>query len=149
MILFAVLALAGVYFVQYSMHVLPCKLCYYQRVPYIMIIVASLAALLIKKNIRFWLMTVISLLAVNLGISGFHVGVEKNWINYAYSCTSELPKTDSLDEFKNAILNKDIINCDIPNFFVLGQTLAFWNFLALLTVLCFSIYFYKTHAKSN
>jgi disulfide bond formation protein DsbB len=133
-IIIAAGALASVYIMQYFFGILPCKLCNYQRVPYALMIAFSSWALFAGCKRKIVLM-LIFLWSVEVLLAGFHSGVEYGWWDYDSICTAEQLATTSLQEFKNTLQSADLVSCKKPNFWVLGLTLAVWNFLFAFAML--------------
>ncbi len=129
-----VFALASAMVLERFFDVLPCILCYYERVPYGLVILFGALALIFRKNERalFWLF-ILSALAffAGAGIAFFHSGVELHWWAGTDDCevnplvlAGANPDPAALRE---ALLSSAPVRCDEIGFTFLGFTLANWN----------------------
>lgn len=144
--LFISLIIVGVvYALEQYFHIQPCRLCIYQRMPYILMMVVASAGLLLPryKNIIcivIWLISFSSFL-----LAGFHVAVEHNWIHYDSKCVLDnIVYSDSLEEFKKQIKLKDINSCNVVNFTLLKLSLATWNLIVSVAILVFTFFGVKS-----
>ena len=80
------LSLISAYIIEYGLGHKPCKLCIYQRFPYIISILLILSILLFKKNIKIHLLllSIISLLGSVLAF--YHFGIEQGFFNESVVC---------------------------------------------------------------
>lgn len=140
----AAAALASVYIAEYVFGILPCKLCYYQRWIFVGILFLCMSALHSKFPKELGVKIATILLFVSICVSITHLGVENGWWKLDLSCTGNLhSKTDDIEEFKNMIMAKDNIPCDVVSFSFMGLTLAGWNFIysSLLFMLSLTLMF--------
>lgn len=138
--------LAMVYISQYGFGLDPCQLCLYQRKPYfINIALGALAFLLADKNKKaalFLLFTAGFVFLVGAGIAGFHAGVEYGWWKGLEACSNTtLPSGGSIEDLRNAIMNRDVVRCDVPAWALFGISMAGYNFMASL-VFAFGTFFF-------
>ena len=112
----------------------PCELCWYQRVPHMMIAILAIPVLLFKNPFfTFYLICA----GISLLVSGYHFGIEQGWIAGFTECTSNITKGDITQN----ILNAPIVRCDQATAIYFGMSMAFWNLLysaaiiALLTAI--------------
>lgn len=129
--------LAMVYISQYGFGLDPCQLCLYQRKPYFINIALGLLAFVLadknKKAALFLLFAAAFVFLVGAGIAGFHAGVEYGWWKGLEACSNTtLPTGGSIEELRNAIMNRGIVRCDVPAWTLLGISIAGYNFLASL-----------------
>jgi len=144
--LFLTLASAGILaFVLVTQYVFghePCILCRYQRIPYyIVLVVGFFAAALagIKPKWTFALLLLSGLAFMSgLGISGYHIGVEQNWWLGPKACGSPLPENVSLEEFREYIMNRNIVDCSVPGWTFLGLSMTTYNFITSVILVIFT-----------
>ena len=74
-------------YVEYILGYKPCKLCVYQRVPYIAAIFVSFVGYNYFKNIRI-LILIIIIFTISALISGYHYGIENSIFEEFSGCTS-------------------------------------------------------------
>ena len=123
-------------YVEYILGYKPCKLCLYQRVPYIVAIFISFVGYNYYKNNKI-LILIISIFLISFFIAGYHYGIEKNYWEGITSCSSKIDFNK--DTLKN-ILSTDITRCDDVQFELLNLSLAGWNSLISISVFIISVY---------
>ena len=127
-ILFGLFAsLISAYVIEYVLGHEPCKLCVYQRFPYIISILLVSSILLIKKNVKIHLLllSLVSLLGAVLAF--YHFGIEQGFFSESIVCESQnleegLTKQDVLEQLK-----QNTISCKEVNFTIFGFSLAAIN----------------------
>tara|TARA_Y100001970_G_C14134765_1_gene803689 strand:+ start:102 stop:578 length:477 start_codon:yes stop_codon:yes gene_type:complete len=133
-------SLMAIFFALYIEHILeykPCKLCLYQRVPYIIAIFISFIGYNYFKNNKILILIIIIFSASAL-ISGYHYGIENNIFDEFSGCTSS--SLEIIDKSKLLeSLNNNIISCKDANFKLLGISLAGINFILSLLIIIYSI----------
>jgi len=130
---FSILALGGAYFIEYILGHEPCNLCLLERIPYILIIILAISALILKRFEKtiFIFLSLIFLSATIL--SFYHFGIEQGFIEESAVCNlnqenNNLSKEDLLKE-----LNTNIISCKDVSFRIFGLSLATINtFISLI-----------------
>lgn len=144
--LFLTLASAGILaFVLVTQYVFghePCILCRYQRIPYYIVLVigffaAALAAIKPKWTFGLLILSGIAFMS-GLGISGYHIGVEQHWWMGPKACGSPLPLNATPEEFRDYILNKNIVDCSVPGWTFLGLSMTTYNFITSLVLVFFT-----------
>ena len=119
--------LGGAYVSQYGFGLYPCEMCWWQRYPHFAAI--PLAAIGLATRQTAWTWLALLAVAVSGAIGGFHAGVEYGWWEGLTSCsTTARSGGDPLE----AIMNAPIIRCDVPQWTLLGISLAGFNFLISL-----------------
>jgi len=138
-ILFALsLSLISAYIIEFGLGYKPCKLCIYQRFPYIISILLILSILFFKKKIKVHLLMlgVISLLGSILAF--YHFGIEQGFFNESIVCESQnlqkdLSKQDILKQLK-----QNTVSCKNVDFTLFGLSLASIN--AIFSFILFIIF---------
>ena len=126
----------AIFFALYIEHILDykaCKLCLYQRVPYIIAIFISFIGYNYFKNDKILiLITIIFLISVL--VSGYHYGIENNIFKEFSGCaTNSLEVVDKTELLKS--LSDNIISCKDANFKLFGISLAGINLLFSLLII--------------
>ena len=137
------LSLISAYIIEYGLGHKPCKLCIYQRFPYIISILLILSILLFKKNIKIHLLLlgIISLLGAVLAF--YHFGIEQGFFNESIVCESQnleesLSKQDILEQLK-----QNTVSCKDVNFTLFGLSLASINTVVSFILFMIFIRLYK------
>ena len=86
--LICVISLISVVYIEYILEQNPCKLCIYQRIPYLFGIFICFFGYNYFKNI-FWLYTLLTIFILSTILSGYHMGIENNIFNEYSGCTNE------------------------------------------------------------
>ena len=133
-------SLLAIFFALYVEHVLgykPCKLCLYQRVPYIVAIFISFVGYNYFKNDKI-LIIIVVIFSISVLISGYHYGIENNIFEEFSGCTaSTLEIIDKSELLKS--LNDNVSSCKDVNFKLFGISLAGINFLLSLLIVIYSL----------
>ena len=125
----------------------PCKLCVYQRIPYFIIIFVGLASLIFKKEIIFLYISLL-IFFINFFISTFHSLVERGFVNYSSSCTSNNNNFEDIESLRQSLENTPIAKCDEIIFSVMGLSLANINLIVLTLLIIINILFIVRNDKT-
>ena len=126
-------------YVEYILQYKPCKLCIYQRVPYIAAIFISFIGYNYFKNDKI-LILIIVIFLISVLVSGYHFGIENNIFEEFSGCAvNSLEIVNKTELLKS--LNDKVISCKDVDFKLFGISLAGIN---LLFSLLFFIYSLKT-----
>ena len=135
---FSLLAIFFALYVEYILHYKACKLCLYQRIPYIVAIFVSFVGYNYYKNDKILLLIVL-IFTLNFLISGYHYGIENNIFEEFSGCS-----TNNLDVTDKTILLKTLTNnipssCKDVNFKLFGISLAAINSVLSLLIVIYSL----------
>ncbi len=125
----------------YIEHVLkyqPCKLCIYQRLPYLAAIFVSLIGFNYSNNDKILIVTIM-IFTLSTILSGYHFGIENSIFDELSACASG--SSDILNKSKLLeSLNKNMpVNCKDATFKILGISLAAINTIFSILIVIFSI----------
>lgn len=131
-----VLLYGGALVSQFGFGLHPCEMCYWQRWPHQAAIVLALLALLFRRDDS--LMRNLTLLAaLAIAVSGaigiFHAGVEYRFWEGLTTCSTSASGPISL----NDIMAAPITRCDVPQWTLLGISLAGFNAIFSLSAAAF------------
>ena len=133
-------SLLAIFFALYVEHVLgykPCKLCLYQRIPYIVAIFISFVGYNYFKNDKILILIVV-IFSISVLISGYHYGIENNIFEEFSGCSNNtLDITNKTELLKS--LNNNMPSCKDVNFKLFGMSLAGINFLLSLLIIIYSL----------
>ena len=97
---YSIFAIIYALYVEYYLNYQPCKLCLYQRVPFILAIFVSFVGFNFPKKDEV-LILLITTFAVGMIISGYHFGIENNIFEEFKGCSNNsLNITDKVDVLK-------------------------------------------------
>lgn len=102
----------------------PCEMCYWQRWPHDAAIVLALFAFGTRVNKASHVLVALAALAIMVsgGIGVFHAGVEYGWWPGITTCSTTAAGV-SLED----ILRAPVVRCDVPQWTLLGISLAGYN----------------------
>ena len=108
----SILALGSALIAEHFFNLAPCDMCLKQRHPYYALIVLVVFFYLFKKNNHILFLLFVELLILyGLFYAIWHVGIEQNILKGPASCSGSLLQTDSVQDLKQQITNKPVINC--------------------------------------
>lgn len=127
------LALGGALGSQYLGGLFPCEMCHWQRWPHAVALLITLAAFATgdAKATRPLVLLAGLAIFVSGAIGVFHAGVEYHWWEGLTTCTSMVGGASGGD-ILTQILHAPIIRCDVPQWTLVGISLAGFN--ALLSI---------------
>lgn len=138
-----IVVLAAAFAFQHLGGYMPCKLCIYQRWPFAIVIVLSLAAYVFSRggndNRARVLIRICGLVfLVGASIAVYHVGVEEAWWPGPTTCSGIGGGAGSIDELMAMIETAPVVRCDEVQWRLFGISMAGYNvFLSLgLGVFC-------------
>lgn len=146
------LMLCGVLFGQFVIGWHPCHLCFLQRYPYIAIILLAAIGLFVRGKPRAQatlVMLGILCFLITSGIGAYHVAVELQWIEGPSSCSAPDTTGMTLQEMREALRNAPLVSCDQAMAYVLGLSLAAWNFMIALGMAILSGWMFVFIRKRN
>ena len=133
-------SLAAILFALYIEYVLgykACKLCLYQRIPYIILIFICFIGYNYFTNDKILILVAIIFL-ISVLISGYHYGIENNIFKEFSGCaTNSLEIVDKAELLKS--LSDNVVSCKDANFKLFGISLAGINLLFSLLIVIYSL----------
>ena len=134
----SLISIISALYIEYVLKYQPCKLCIYQRLPYLTAIFVSLIGFNYSNNDKI-LIVIIMIFTLSTVLSGYHFGIENNIFDELSACTSG--SSDILNKSKLLeTLNKNMpVNCKDTTFKILGISLAAINTIFSILIVIFSI----------
>ena len=108
----------------------PCKMCYWQRYPYMVAVPLGLAALWLGNRVFAWGAAIC--MAVTGGIGVFHSGVERKLWEGPSTCSGGLDFSASSDDLFNQMMSAPLVRCDDIPWQLFGFTMANLNAIGAL-----------------
>ena len=129
----SLLSLLIALYIEFFLDYRPCKLCIYQRVPYLVAIFLTFLGISYSKNL-IWLYALLLVFFSSFVLSGYHVGIEQEVFEEFSGCTGgSLNITDKNELLK--LLNSEVNSCKNVDFRILGLSLATINFLLSFVII--------------
>ena len=143
--LISLLSLIIALYIEYVMGIKPCRLCLYQRIPYLIsLFISFLGYMYIKRPLWIYLSLLVFFLSII--ISGYHVGIENGIFEELKVCKNNLDIL-SKEDLLNSLKNQNIPCKEVP-IKLFGLSLATINLILSLTVVVVTIVFLK-YAKNK
>lgn len=129
----SILPLSIAYISQYFFNLQPCDLCIYQRIPFFIILFLSIFSIFFIKNQKtsnFIKYFSIFLFFINIILSFYHIGVEKEFFQMPESCSGiNFNNFSNSDKLLDEIMSKSAVKCNEPAFEIFGVSMAGMNFI--------------------
>ena len=135
--LISIISLLGAVFIENVLEQSPCRLCLYQRIPYLISIFICFFGFNYYKNF-LWMYLLLILFIISTILSGYHVGIENGIFEEFSGCTSEnINITNKLDLLNS--IKKTMPSCKNVDFKLFGLSLATINLIISLIISAISI----------
>ena len=139
--LLSIFTLASAIYIEYVLGVKACKLCLYQRIPYMVaIFLCFFGYSNLKKPLWIYLITFNFLLSLIL--AGYHSGIENNLFPEFSGCTANNLNIIDKEELINS-LSENLPNCKDVGFKLIGFSLATINLFISLIIFIIGLLFIK------
>ena len=141
-LIFVLIVLISAFIIEYKLGYASCKLCLYERIPYLLSILLIIKIFFIKGYEKLTLLILSLVFAVSALLAFYHFGIEQGFFNESVVCNTEnqsliLSKEQLLKE-----LNESFVSCKEVSFRILGLSLAAINtILSLILSVIFFILF--------
>ena len=138
-------SLLAALYIEYVLGIKPCILCIYQRIPYAIALLISVCAFFIN-NKKILLVILALTFILSALISGYHVSIEKGFIEPIFSCTSDNINSLEKEEILKS-LNNIQPNCKDVDFSLFGISLATLNLINSFVLTVVIVYILKYAKK--
>ena len=123
----SLLSLLIALYIEFFLGYRPCKLCIYQRIPYLVAIFLAFLGINYPKNL-IWLYSLLLIFFSSFLLSGYHLGIEQGIFKEFSGCTGDsLGIIDKNELLK--LLNSEVNSCKNVDFRIFGLSLATINFI--------------------
>ena len=134
----SLISIISALYIEYILEYEPCKLCIYQRLPYIAAIFISFIGFNYSSNDKI-LIILIMIFTISALISGYHFGIENNLIKEISSCTNNSLDISNKSKLLESLNKSMPVNCKDATFKILGVSLAAINTILSILIIIFSI----------
>ena len=146
----SILTLGSALIAEHFFNLAPSDMCLKQRHPYYALIVLVVLFYLFKKNNHILFLLLVELLILyGLFYAIWHVGIEQNILKGPASCSGSLMQTDSVQDLKQQITNKPVINCSEIIWSIGGLSAATLNSILQLFIFIFNTIFIIRYFNGN
>jgi len=134
--IYSIIALLSAIYIEKVLGYLPCKLCIYQRIPFLAAIFICFLGYNYFKSDKIFI-TLIITFTLSTALSGYHFGIENSIFEEYAGCTNiNIDITNKEKIIKSLGMVK---NCKDVEFTILGISLSGLNFLTSLLIVLFSL----------
>ena len=134
----SLISIISALYIEYILQYEPCKLCIYQRLPYIAAIFISIVGFNYSANDKILIITIM-VFAISVIISGYHFGIENNLIQEISSCTNNSLDVSNKSKLLESLNKSMPVDCKDATFKILGVSLAAINTILSFLIVIFSI----------
>jgi len=127
----------------------PCKLCIYERTPYILSVFLILEIIFFKKHVKITLLLLSLLFFFSAILAFYHHGIEQGFFKESLVCLNENFSESASKEQLLEQLNQNIISCKDVGFKILGLSLATINVIFSLLFSVIFVKLYLNHGKNQ
>ena len=147
----SITAISSALIAEYIFYLEPCSMCLKQRHPYYFILVIFVLFVVIQNFPRIWFYLAVLLASIyGLFYSIWHVGIEQNILPGPASCSGGLSTSNSVENLKEQIMEKTVINCEDVIWSFFGISAATINTFLLLSIFILNaIYIQKYYASKK
>ena len=139
--LICIFSLLSAVYIEKVLGVIPCKLCMYQRLPYMIAIFFCFLGYNYYKNL-LWMYFLIITFFSSLMLAGYHFGIENDLFPEFSGCTTDNLNLVDKEKLLES-LSQIIPNCKDVTFKLFGLSLATINLFISLLILVISIILIK------
>jgi disulfide bond formation protein DsbB len=145
---FVSLVLISAFVIEYGLSHQPCKLCLYERIPYILSILLIIKILFFKKYEKITLFILFLIFIASAVLAFYHFGIEQGFFSESFVCkVGDLSGTLSKEQLLEQ-LNKNSISCKDVSFRVLGLSLATINTILSIILSVIFLKLFLNYAKN-
>jgi disulfide bond formation protein DsbB len=145
---FVSLVLISAFVIEYGLSYQPCKLCLYERIPYILSILLIIKILFFKKYEKITLFILFLIFIASAVLAFYHFGIEQGFFSESFVCkVGDLSGTLSKEQLLEQ-LNKNSISCKDVSFKVLGLSLATINTILSIILSVIFLKLFLNYAKN-
>ena len=134
----SLISIISALYIEYILQYEPCKLCIYQRLPYIAAIFVSLIGFNYSNNDQI-LIVITMIFALSAIISGYHFGIENNIFDELSACANDSLDISNKSKLLESLNQSMPVNCKDATFKILGISLAAINTILSILIVVFSI----------
>ena len=141
-------SLISVFIIEFVLGHEPCKLCVYQRIPYVIAILLISTILFLKKYKKIILFLLFIIFVISSILAFYHFGIEQGFFNESMLCESNNSlKTLNKEELLKQ-LEQTNISCKDVSFKIFGLSLATINTIFSIALSVIFLKLFKNYEKN-
>ena len=134
----SLISIISALYIEYTLQYKPCRLCIYQRLPYIAAIFISFIGYNYSSNDKILIIIIITFI-ISAIISGYHYGIENSLIDEVLNCTNNSLDTINKSKLLESLNKSMPVDCKDATFMIFGFSLAAINTIFSILIVIFSI----------
>ena len=134
--IYSIIAILSAIYIEKVLGYLPCKLCIYQRIPFLVAIFICFLGYNYNKSDRILIALIITF-TLSTTLAGYHFAIENSILEEYAGCTNT--NIDIINKEKIIESLGMVKNCKDAEFTILGISLSGLNFLTSLLIVLFSL----------
>ena len=134
----SLISIISALYIEYTLQYKPCRLCIYQRLPYIAAIFISFIGYNYSSNDKILIIIIITFI-ISAIISGYHYGIENSLIDEVLNCTNNSLDTINKSKLLESLSKSMPVDCKDATFKIIGISLAAINTIFSILIVIFSI----------
>ena len=134
----SLISIISALYIEYILQYEPCKLCIYQRLPYLAAIFVSFIGFNYSNNDQI-LIVVIIIFALSAILSGYHFGIENSIFDELSACINGSSDILNKSKLLESLTKSMPVNCKDSTFKIFGVSLAAINTNFSILIIFFSI----------
>ena len=142
LLIFIVLVLISAFLIEYKLGYKACKLCLYERIPYILSALLIIHILVFNQYVKITLLIISFIFICSSILAFYHFGIEQGFFKESLACTNEsLSENLTRDELLKQ-LSENTISCKDVSLRIFGFSLASINtiFSIVLSGIFFNLF---------
>jgi disulfide bond formation protein DsbB len=137
-LILSLISIMSALYIEFILGYKPCRLCIYQRLPYLAAVFMSFIGLFYIKNENILIILIIIFTFSTL-ISGYHFGIENSFFEEFSSCTNHQLNLSEKEKLLESLSKIMPVDCKDATFKILGVSLAAINALLSILIVIISI----------
>ena len=138
--LLGAMMLITAYGFQYIGGLMPCRMCYWQRIPHAVVIALPVLHMLLGWRYAVWLTLIAGLIMlISAGLGFWHSGVEWGFLPGPTGCSGNIDFSGNVSAVLDGLLKTKTIRCDEVPWSFLGLSMAGWNFVISACVAIYAL----------
>ena len=123
--LLSLFSILSALYIEHVLGAMPCKLCIYQRIPYLLAILISIIGYIFLDQ-KLWLYIILLIFFSSFILAGYHSGIENSIFAEFKGCNSDNINLLNKEQILNSF-DEIMPNCKDVKFRILGFSLATLN----------------------
>lgn len=119
---------------------MPCRMCYWQRIPHAVVIALPILLMLIGRRHAVWLAVGAGgIMFISASLGFWHSGVEWGILPGPTGCSGNIDFSGNVSAVLDGLLKTKTIRCDEVPWSFLGLSMAGWNFIISACVAIYAL----------